>query len=65
MNQMGKLFREAAIQAGMRLGTVVGVWLVAQGVPADAAGQLDLGLAIIAGATYDYVAYRFFKKGKV
>lgn len=59
-----KLGRELVIQGAMRLGTIGAVWLVAQGLPHDAAGQLEVIAGIGAGLAYDYLMIRLFRKEK-
>lgn len=61
MEKIVKLGREAVVQASMRLGTALSVWLVAQGVPADNVGQLEMATAIVAALCYDYVAVKVVK----
>lgn len=65
MEKLVKLGRDLSIQGAMRLGTVGAVWLVAQGVPVDVAGQLEMAAAILMAVAYDYGMSKLFKKGKV
>ena len=57
--------RTVAAPLGRRLGTAFAAYLIAKGVPQDAADQLLTALGVVAGLTFDLVSAYLVNRKRV